>query len=69
MQPQELQNALLRHGLFQSDMARICGVTTKTIQNWLRGRQDIPRPVALLIMALDEGALSLRWLARHIDRA
>ena len=69
MQPQELQNALLRHGLFQSDMARICGVTTKTIQNWLRGRQDIPRPVALLIMALDEGALSLRWLASHIDRA
>ena len=69
MQPEELQNALLRHGLFQSDMARICGVTTKTIQNWLRGRQDIPRPVALLIMALDEGALSLRWLARHIDRA
>ena len=69
MQPEELQNALLRHGLFQSDMARICGVTTKTIQNWLRGRQDIPRPVALLIMALDEGALSLRWLASHIDRA
>jgi plasmid maintenance system antidote protein VapI len=69
MQPEELQNALLRHGLFQSDMARICGVTTKTIQNWLRGRQDIPRPVALIVMALDEGALSLRWLARHIDRA
>lgn len=69
MQPEELQNALLRHGLFQSDMARICGVTTKTIQNWLRGRQDIPRPVALIVMALDEGALSLRWLASHIDRA
>lgn len=69
MQPEELQSALLRHGLFQSDMARICGVTTKTIQNWIRGRQDIPRPVALIVMALDEGALSLRWLARHIDRA
>ncbi len=69
MSPQDLQTALIRHGLFQSDLAHICGVTTKTIQNWLRGRQDIPRPVALIIMALDEGALSLRWLAKHIDRA
>lgn len=69
MQPEELRSALIRHELFQSDLAKICGVTTKTIQNWLRGRQDIPRPVALLVMALDEGALSLRWLASHIDRA
>ncbi len=69
MHPEELQSALIRHELFQSDLAKICGVTTKTIQNWLRGRQDIPRPVALIVMALDEGALSLRWLASHIDRA
>ena len=69
MSPEEFQSALVRHGLFQSDMAQICGVTTKTIQNWLRGRQAIPRPVALIVMALDEGALSLAWLARHIDGA
>ena len=69
MQPEELQSALVRHERFQSVFAQICGVTTKTIQNWLRGRQEIPRPVALIVMALDEGALSLSWLARHIDRA
>lgn len=69
MSPEELQSAIERHGLFQSDLAQICGVTTRTIQNWLRGRQDIPRPVALLLMALDEGALSLSWLAKNIARA
>jgi len=67
--PEDFVAALTRHGLFQSDMAQICGVTTRTIQNWASGRKKVPQSVALLLMALDEGALSLSWIAKRITRA
>lgn len=63
MTPEELQEVMTTHGLLQVDVARICAVTPRTVQNWLRGRQQIPKPLALILSALDEGLVDLNWIA------
>lgn len=59
----EFKRAIERHGILQTDIAHICGVTPRTVGNWASGRKRVPKPLSLLLTALNEGRVSLSWLA------
>lgn len=66
MTPEELQEVMTTHGLLQIDVALICGVTARTVNNWYHGRLPIPRPVTLLLTALKEGLIPIEWIAARV---
>lgn len=69
MNPPDLQTIMDRHNLLQVDLAIICSVTPRTVHNWIHGRKPVPRAVALLLRALDDGRIDVHWLAvRTADR-
>ena len=65
MSPDQLATIMTKFGLLQIDMALICGVTPRTVNNWYHGRQPMPRPVTLILTALDEGLVPIEWIAKH----
>jgi len=63
----DYQAILARHNFRQSDGAWICDVSTRMGANYaLHGVTGAP---AILIMAVDEGLISLEWLTTKIKRA
>lgn len=44
------RTALAEHGLTQKDLAKIAGVSSQAVTNWLKGK-DFPRPATLLKLA------------------
>ena len=52
--------------LTQEDLAVIASVTPRTVQNWLSGRLRAPRALLLLIRAVEEGRITLRWVAHAV---
>ena len=63
MTHEEFKRAIERHGILQTDIAHICGVTPRTVGNWTSGRKRVPKALNLLLTALNEGHISLSWLA------
>lgn len=67
MSPEQLATIMTKFGLLQIDVALICGVTPRTVNNWYHGRQDVPRAVALILTALDEGLVPIEWVAARVQ--
>jgi hypothetical protein len=53
-------------GLLQIDVALICGVTPRTVNNWYHGRLPVPRAVSLILTALREGLVPIEWIAARV---
>lgn len=49
MQPDTFRTALERLELTQAAFSRFIGVTTRTVQQWIKGDAKIPAPVALFV--------------------
>lgn len=64
----ETQDWAHRHGLRQSDVAMIGGVTTRAASDWCRGVTPPPQSFRLLMQAVDDGLVPLAWLAGAIGR-
>jgi len=47
----EFRRAIERHGILQTDIAQICGVTPRTVGNWASGRKRVPKALSLLLTA------------------
>lgn len=62
MSADELRIYLHELGLLQTDLAKICAVSSRTVYNWTAGRIPIPQAVRLLVLAMVEGQLSLHWI-------
>lgn len=71
MTSERLQSIMANLNLLQTDVAVICGVTPRTVNNWYHGRQAVPRSVSLLFAAIEEKLVALDWVAHRIfaDRA
>ena len=56
-----------RCNLRQVDVAWLCGVTRRTVVEWLGNRRPIPQQASLLLQAFEEGLLTARWIADRVD--
>jgi hypothetical protein len=59
---------LKRHGLVQSDLALICGVTERCVRMWVSGCTAIPKTLLLLMQAVDDGKIDIAWLAQVVSQ-
>ena len=66
--PQNLRQIMDNQNLSNQDLATICDVTYRQIMYWLSGKFPIPRTIAFLLLALDEGTISQDWLANKLEQ-
>jgi transcriptional regulator with XRE-family HTH domain len=57
---ESLSSRLKQLGISQAEFADICGVTTKTVNNWVKGRTRVS-PTALAFLGQIEASAGLRW--------
>jgi len=63
---EELNEILTRHELRHADLAILGKVTTRCVYNWTSGKWPVPRPVAILLRAIDKGFITEAWLSDQI---
>ena len=68
MTPEQLINIMENGGVVLNDVALIMGVSKRQVTSWRNGTHPIPRSVAILMMALNEGRIKLDWLEGKIQR-
>ncbi|MFZ9627333.1 MAG: hypothetical protein ACO3AD_18905 [Burkholderiaceae bacterium] len=67
MTQRDLRKYLQRHNLRQSDLAWIAGVNVRHARSWAIGEYAVPRYVELILNALEEGCITVEWIARMSD--
>jgi hypothetical protein len=67
MTSEELISLLVRNGLSREDLAAIAGRTTRQTYWWTSGKKEIPRSLCLILTALDQGKVSIKWLSEHLE--
>lgn len=53
MTPIELKEFIERHGLYQTDLAKMLGVTDMGLHQWTTGRRSISKPIARILRLFD----------------
>lgn len=66
MTHEELNEILTRLKLRHADLAALANVTTRSVHNWTSGKWPVPRPVAVLLRAIDNGFITEAWLVKQI---
>jgi hypothetical protein len=57
---------LSEHDIRHRDLALIANVTTRAVSMWANGHLPVPRPVALILFAIDDGLVGENWLADRL---
>lgn len=64
----KLRAIMAKHNLVHTDVAAIAKKTTRQVYSWLSGSHAVPRSVALILYAIDEGKIApsdiVRWIRR-----
>ena len=68
MTSEELKTIMMSQNLSVMDLATISGVTKRQAIAWRSGTSPIPRTVAFLLSALEEGELSQDWLVNTLQK-
>ena len=68
MTSEELKTIMMSQSLSVMDLATISGVTKRQAIAWRSGTSPIPRTVAFLLLALNEGQLSQDWLVDTLHK-
>lgn len=66
MDTETLARIMSEHEIRHRDLALIANVTLRTVSLWKNGYAPVPRALALVLHAIDEGLVSENWLADHI---
>jgi len=66
LSPEQFVTVITKLDLLQIDVAVICGVTPRTVNNWYHGRQPVPRAVALILTALYQDLVPIEWVAARV---
>jgi len=66
MTHEELNEILTRHELRHADLAILAKVTPRSVHNWTSGKWPVPRPVAILLRAIDKKFITEAWLVKQI---
>jgi DNA-binding transcriptional regulator YiaG len=64
--PEKLKAAMTKLEFNTNDVAVLMGVTRRTPQLWLAGRNPIPQSCALVLLALLDNKVTLEWLVDQI---
>ena len=46
----------------QMDLAVLASVSARSVNNWTSGRWPVPRPIAILLRAIDQNHIPDDWL-------
>ena len=49
MKPEQLKAVRARYGLKTKNLAEICGVSVRTVENWEQGRRSPSKPAMMLL--------------------
>jgi hypothetical protein len=55
-------------GLTRDDLSAITGRTSRQTYAWTTGEAPVPRPLALVLYALEDGSISFDWLIEAIRK-
>lgn len=61
----EMMNKL---NLSREDLASLSGKSVRQVYSWTSGLFSVPRSVAILVLALDEGLISPEWVVSAIKK-
>jgi len=61
----ELMN---KNNLSREDLASLSGKSVRQVYSWTSGLFSVPRSVALLVLALDEGLIYPAWVVSAIQK-
>ena len=63
---EELNQILARLELRHTDLALLAKVTPRSVHNWTSGKWPVPRPIAILLRAIDKKFITEAWLVKQI---
>jgi DNA-binding transcriptional regulator YiaG len=63
---EELNQILARLELRHTDLALLAKVTPRSVHNWTSGKWPVPRPIAILLRAIDKKFITEAWLIKQI---
>jgi DNA-binding transcriptional regulator YiaG len=63
---EELNQILTRLELRHTDLALLAKVTPRSVHNWTSGKWPVPRPIAILLRAIDKKFITEAWLVKQI---
>lgn len=66
MTPDQLKEIMRKLDFTSADVAIVMGVTRRTPQLWLAGRNPIPQSCAIVLLALLDNKVTLEWLVDQI---
>jgi hypothetical protein len=66
--PAEFVDTCYTLGLTTGDVALITGNTTRAVQYWISGKNDIPQSVAILLCGMAGGQIDMGWVADEVSR-
>jgi hypothetical protein len=69
MTHEELNEILTRLELRHTDLALLAKVTPRSVHNWTSGKWPVPRPIAILLRAIDNGFITEAWLVKQIKKS
>ena len=67
MTPEALRQIMVNQNLSNRDLATISDVSYRQVMSWLSGQYPIPRTIAFLLLALEEGQMEQDWLIEKLQ--
>lgn len=68
MTSEKLIELMSRHGLSREDLASISGKSVRQVYSWTSGIFSVPRSVAIVLYAVDDGRIDPQWILSAIRR-
>ena len=66
MNNEELNQILARLKIRHADLAVLGAVTPRCVHNWSSGHRPVPRPMAILLRAIDQNIIPDEWLFEQV---
>jgi len=54
--------------LSRNDLSAVSGRTTRQTYAWTTGAAPVPRPLALVLYALEDNSIDVEWLAKTMGK-
>lgn len=66
MTPETLKEIMRKLDFNTADVAMVMGVNRRTVQLWLSGASPVPQSAIILLQAIFDGLLPIKWVEDKI---